>query len=228
MVVGNGLMAKTFSEYNSDDSVVVFASGVSNSIETKASSFKREFQLLQDTITQFPKSTLVYFSTCSIDDDTVKDRPYVKHKEELEHYIQAEAKNYLIFRISNVVGRQGNDNTIMNYLVNAVKNNFEISLWKNAERNLIDADDVKSIVDDVLQSNTVNQIINVATRESLLVGDIIAQIEKYLGIEAVVNTIDQGNSITINTTKISESLDKIELVKGSGLQYIFNLLKKYY
>nr|WP_321228531.1 NAD-dependent epimerase/dehydratase family protein [uncultured Psychroserpens sp.] len=222
-------MAKTFSNYSNNNSVVIFASGVSNSIETKASSFKREFQLLKETIVQFPDATLVYFSTCSIEDPTVADRSYVKHKLLLENYIQTQVKKYLIFRISNVVGLQGNDNTIMNYLVNSVKNNKEIPIWKNAERNLIDADDVKYIIDEVLiRKHFVNQTINVATRESLLVKDILAQIEKHLRVKAQVKIIDRGNSLAINTNAISKSLDEIESLKGTGLQYIYNLLEKYY
>lgn len=228
MVIGNGLMAKTFSDYNTLKDIVVFASGVSNSTETNDSEFKRELDLLKHTIANYPDSKLIYFSTCSIADNAVKDRPYVLHKLKLENYIENHARNYLIFRISNVVGFQGNEHTIMNYLVDSVRNNKEISLWKYAERNLIDADDVKSIVDDVIDSQLNNCIINVAARQSILVVQIIELIENYLGVKAKVNLIEKGNRLDIDTTKTSIFLDKIEKSKGAGTQYIYNLLKKYY
>ena len=228
MVVGNGLMAKTFSDYNNINDVIVFASGVSNSTETNPSKFKREYSLLIDTLKKYPDSKFIYFSTCSIDDEAVRNRPYVKHKLQLEDYIKSNAKNYLIFRISNVVGEQGNTNTIMNYLVHCVKNSIEIPLWRFAERNLIDADDVKIIVDDVIESQLSNRIVNVASRHNLRVISIVKEIEKYLNLEAKFNLLEKGNSLNIDTSQISLSLDKIEKIKGTGLQYIFNLLKKYY
>ena len=228
MVIGNGLMAKAFSDFNNDETVVVFASGVSNSTETKPSEFEREFNVLKETLRSYPTAKLIYFSTCSINDEAVKERPYVQHKMMLEQFIATHAIDYLIFRVSNVVGHQGNANTIMNYLVHAVRNSQEIQVWKHAQRNVIDADDVKLIVEDIIKSQLTNCIVNVASRDSISVFLIIKEIENYLGLKAKLKSIDKGNALHIDTTQISKSLDKIEKVKGAGLEYIFNLLKKYY
>ncbi|WP_299276334.1 NAD-dependent epimerase [uncultured Psychroserpens sp.] len=228
MVVGNGLMAKAFNDFSDREDIIVFASGVSNSTETKSSEFEREFNLLKKIITSFPDAKLIYFSTCSIEDNAVNQRPYVQHKLRLEQFIAEHVKNYLIFRVSNVVGHQGNIHTIMNYLVQSVKNSNTIEVWQHAERNLIDADDVKLIVEDINRSQLHNSIVNVASRHSILVVDIIKEIEDYLGKKAQLSFIDKGNSLQIDTTQISTTLDKIEKVNGSGLEYIYNLLKKYY
>ena len=228
MVIGNGLMAKTFNSYNNDEDIIIFGSGVSNSIETKSLEFEREYQLIKDTVAKYPNAKLVYFSTCSIDDDCVNERPYVKHKIRMEHHIVSHINNHLILRVSNVVGSQGNANTILNFLVDAVKSGNEIELWKFAERNLIDADDIKLIVDDVLKHNISNEIINIALRESVLVVAIVKQIESFLNTKAHIRFIDKGNSLQIDTSKIVASLDKIEELKGTKLQYINNLLLKYY
>ena len=133
-----------------------------------------------------------------------------------------------VCQISNVVGARGNVNTLMNYLVDCVKNSTEISLWKYAERNLIDVDDVKFIVDDIIASKLENSVINIASRNSLSVVNIVEEIEGFLGVDAKVDLINKGNSLNIDTSLISLSLDKIEDIKGVGLQYISNLLKKYY
>jgi nucleoside-diphosphate-sugar epimerase len=228
MVIGNGLMAKTFSDFNNRTDIIVFASGVSNSTEKNYLEFNREHNLLVDTLKKYPDSKFIYFSTCSIEDEAVKKRPYVKHKLQIEDYIKSNSKDFLIFRISNVVGDRGNAKTLMNYLVHCVKNSIEIKLWKYAERNLIDADDVKLIVKDIIENKVNNSVINIASRDSLSVESILKEIEKYFDIEAKVSLISKGNSLSIDTSEISLSLDKIENTKGVGLQYISNLLKKYY
>ncbi|TYA56644.1 NAD-dependent epimerase/dehydratase family protein [Formosa maritima] len=221
-------MAKAFSNYKTNKDVIIFAAGVSNSTETNVLEFQRETALLEATIKKHPNALLIYFSTCSIYDASVAHRPYVKHKIEIETYIKEHTKANLIFRVSNVVGPQGNAATILNYLVDAICHDVEIPLWKHAERNLIDKDDLKLIVENLIKSDVRNQTINVAFRESFLVSDIIKQIELFLNKKARFQVVEKGNSLKIDTTKISDSLDKIESIKGTGLQYIFNLLEKYY
>jgi len=52
MVIGNGSIAKVFKqEFENDDSVIIFASGVSNSNEKNLSEYQRETILLQNTLT---------------------------------------------------------------------------------------------------------------------------------------------------------------------------------
>lgn len=228
MVIGNGLLAQTFNSYKDDDEILIFASGVSNSTETDSFQFKREFELLKKTIEEYPNHKLVYFSTVSIEDSSVNNRPYVQHKMMLEDYIQQHTKTYLVFRISNVVGVKGNEHTILNYLVNAVKNELQIDLWKNAERNLIDADDLAFIVKSQLAKTIENKIVNVGVQKSLLVIDIVNQIEKYLNKKAIINLIDEGMGIEIDVSIIAEELKSIELKKGSGKIYVCYLLEKYY
>ena len=49
MIIGNGLIAKSLQEIDSEN-VLFFASGVSNSLETRDSEFEREYFLLKETI----------------------------------------------------------------------------------------------------------------------------------------------------------------------------------
>lgn len=229
MVIGTGLMAKAFKAYATHRDVVIFASGVSNSTETSCLAFEREYKLLQDTLLQFPKAKLIYFSTCSITDESVNERPYVTHKLNLEDYIVSHADDYLIFRVSNVVGFKGNAHTILNFLVSSVKTGSCIELWEHAERNLIDVDDVKLIVDGVLNANQLsNTIINIALGDSVLVKDIVAQIEVFFDLTANIRLIDKGNALSIDTDTISSYLEDIETRNGKGLDYIKHLLHKYY
>lgn len=228
MVIGNGLMAQTFLDFKNNQNVLIFASGVSNSMEYRQTEFNREFKLLKKTIIKYSKPKLIYFSTLSILDTTVNNSLYIEHKLNLEEYIKTSSLNYLILRVSNAVGPQENIHTIMNYLVNAVKSQTRIDIWLYAERNLIDKDDVKLIVNHLLKENSCNKIVNIATNESILVTRILKQIEVYLQKKAIINLISKGNKLDIDVNYIQPVLKKIEATNGKGIAYINYLLKKYY
>jgi nucleoside-diphosphate-sugar epimerase len=228
MVVGTGLLAKTFEAYNASKDILVFASGVSNSKETDPKAFKREFDLLKATNKAYPNAKLVYFSTVSITDASVNTSAYVQHKIMLENYITKHVNSFLILRTSNVVGAIGNPNTIMNFLVKAINEERPISIWSKAERNMIDVDDVFYIVDNLLMQKTNRVTINVATRNSVSVQSIVEEIEVFLGKKAIINSIEKGNSLPIDTSSISNLLFDIEAKSGNEKMYLKQLLIKYY
>ena len=62
MVIGNGLLANTFRKYEDSDSIIIFASGVSNSKEINKSEFKREFDLLKTMLVFKETKKIIYFS----------------------------------------------------------------------------------------------------------------------------------------------------------------------
>ena len=67
MIVGNGLIAKAFDNFK-DDKVIIFASGVSNSLEQRKQEFDREENILSNVINENPEKKIVYFSTCYFND----------------------------------------------------------------------------------------------------------------------------------------------------------------
>ena len=117
MVIGKGMMARAFSLYRSNNNVVVFASGVSNSRESSRKAFFRERNLLRECIATNGNKIIVYFSTWSIYDRMLKETPYVQHKIKMEKIIQRHAGTYLILRLPQVVGKT-NNRTLINYFYN--------------------------------------------------------------------------------------------------------------
>lgn len=228
MVIGNGLMAKTFEAYKTNPNVVIFASGVSNSTTTDPQEFKREQQLLEETLRKYPTQLLVYFSTCSITDKSVNANPYVLHKLAMETFLETNAQQYLICRVSNVVGPTGNPNTIVPFLVDAIQKNTQIQLWKYAERNLIDCEDVAIIVSQLLEQGTTNTIVNIANPEHITIPALVALIESHLDTKGTYEWIEKGNPLHIDTAAINEMWEKTVLQKGAGISYIKQLLNKYY
>lgn len=64
--------------------------------------------------------TVVYFSTYRIDDPSVENNQYVRHKKEMKELVRSSGNPYLIVRTSNIVGIADNPFTITNYLYSKI------------------------------------------------------------------------------------------------------------
>lgn len=225
MVIGNGMLAQKFAKYKSDLDIIIFASGVSNSLEKNSLEYLREAELLENIVTQNKDAVLVYFSSCSMYDPSAKETKYVLHKIALENFIQKNVKKYLIFRISQIVGNTTN-NTLINYLIKSIKAKNRIAIWKNSMRNLIDIDDVYSIVSYILDNKTeVNKVIHIANSQNMWILDIVKQIENILKISAIYDLEDKGAEYL----PIPNDLEKylFLLSEKFGNDYYLQLFKKY-
>jgi len=152
MIIGNGLVANGFKQYDSDD-IVIFASGVSHSAGNNAAEFLREAGLLKNIINQYPQKKLAYFSTCSVYDPAMQSSPYVLHKLAMENMLREEHKHFYIFRVSNLAGKTANPHTVLNFIFLHISGNIPFLLWKNAYRNIIDIEDAAMICHDILQTS---------------------------------------------------------------------------
>jgi len=214
MIIGNGLISNAFKEYSNNDDYLIFASGVSNSGEDRDSEFKREFLLIKEYITTYSK--FIYFST--INDGTSK---YFIHKRNIENYISSNSKNYLIFRLPNVVGNGGNVNNIFNYLNQKILND-EVIKVQDINRSLIDIDDVKKICEKCF--NIKNTILDISIIEEIKVIDIVNIISDELNKKTEVEII---GGISKNYTN-SQQVDNVIKILGIDKEsYTKKLIKKY-
>ncbi len=227
MVVGSGLIAHSFSAFANNKDILIFASGVSNSKTNVIADFEREYQLIRNTLGLYKDAIFVYFSTCSIYDPLVQSSAYVRHKLEIEEFLSSNANKYVIFRLSNVVGRSKNPHTITNFISNHFNENKKLPVWKNAERNLTDIDDVFSICNHVLNDyKHYNSIINIANPVNYKMIDIIAAFEKHLNKKIPLEFLDLGlhYEIPINETEFIWH----SLVQKKDLDYLDSIIYKYY
>lgn len=227
MIVGDGLVASAFAEFQSDDNIVIFASGVSNSKETDPAAFGREVDVLNACIEQHGGKRLVYFSTCSVTDPSLSRSPYILHKLAIEEIVRSRVKHYVIFRVSNIVGGTSNPHTVLNYLVRCIASGDEFHLWERAERNFIDIDDVRKIVSSALREDVFeNEIVNVANPKNTRIADVVGTIEEFLEKKAVCTREPSGGSPEIDISAITAiiSSNKIDFSDD----YVQNLLAKYY
>ncbi|MGV0956539.1 NAD-dependent epimerase/dehydratase family protein [Empedobacter falsenii] len=222
MIVGKGLIANLFTEVDLDE-VVFFASGVSNSSETRKGEFLREQNLVENTLANNPEKLFVYFSTCSIYDSSKYNSLYVLHKLHIEEIIKQKAKHFLILRVSNAVGRGGNPNLLMNYISRQILNDQELVVHQQATRNLIDVEDVKNITMKYIASKDWNKIINVAYTENFNILEIIEVFEQILFKKANKNIENKGEHYSIDVHELDYVFDL-----SDKTDYLHQLIEKYY
>lgn len=225
MIVGRGLIASIFKDSDRENTIF-FASGVSNSLETRPEQFLREENLINDTITKNQDKVFVYFSTCSIYDSSKTGSDYVLHKLKMEQLIKNSCNQFLILRVSNAVGNGGNPNLLMNYIVRAVKNNETINVHTKATRNLIDVDDIRNITFDILESRLLNRIVNVAYIRNYSVIEILEIVERFYNKKVNTNLIKSGSGYDINAPEIEQYF--IENNQVNKELYLYNILQKYF
>jgi len=223
MVIGNGLIATAFKSYVDNDKVVIFASGVSNSSETNDETFFKESTLLRGTLKKNKDKIIVYFS--SVFNCDRNKLVYMNHKRHMEEIISNSPNKFIILRLPQVIGAGGNPNTLVNFMVNKLKNNETIDVYKKAKRNLLDVEDVEKIVSKIL-SEKIFGIFDLNSIEPIFVEDIVNIIGKHLNITPDINLIaGHQHIIFAKNSIIFESLLKEIGINYNG--YTEFLIKKY-
>ncbi len=223
MIVGDGMLARACEAFENDPFVTIFASGVSNSSEVREEEFQCEFTLLAS---QPKEIKIVYFSTCSVNDPSVSDTPYLKHKIHMENYIKANFKEYLIFNLPTVVGITENTHTFFNWLVNKIKTGVRYQVFKNAYRYLLDADDVSLIVPFYLKKYIgMSKQIFIAQDNNISVVDIIHMVEDALGKKQEYELVDEGTKFEVDNGEFLE--DRIAIYGKINEHYTRDLTNKY-
>lgn len=225
MIIGNGLIASLFTDCDQEN-IIFFASGVSNSLETKKEEFLREENLIRKTIAENPNKVFIYFSTCSIYDSSKAESQYVLHKLKMEQIIIQLCPQYLILRLSNAVGNGGNPNLLMNYLVRSVKNNEIINVHTKATRNLIDVEDIKNITNQLIDKQYFNKIINIAYPENYTIIEILEIMEKFYQTKLYLNLVKSGSGYGIDTHDVESYFIQHALTNKET--YLHKILEKYY
>jgi nucleoside-diphosphate-sugar epimerase len=221
MITGSGLIAKSLQPIDTEE-ILYFASGVSNSLETRSSEFEREFSLLKDNMQSNKDSMLVYFSTLSVNDQSKQSSHYVLHKLQMEDFIKNNSENYLILRIGNIVGNGGNPNTLFNFLRNQITNDLPFVLHKKARRLLIDIDDIPRFF-EADYKNFRNQTINFSYPYYYSLKEIVEIMEQQLNKSAIYEEINEGDFYQVDfDQKIDSYFSKVD-----AIDYLKLMTKKY-
>ena len=226
MIIGNGLLAQAFNPYYYDTKeIIVFASGVSNSLCVDPKEYEREKQLLKSTAYRFKNhKAFIYFSTCSIYDISIKKSPYIIHKIQMERLVR-DCSNAYVYRLPQIASnRKGNSNNLLNFLYNSIKNETTIEIWKNAYRNIIDILDIPPIVSQLLRKKA--PVVNIANSTSHSILDILQIFEDTLGKNGSYKLVDKGSNFKIDTS-IMESFIKYTNIRFDD-KYLNRVMRRYY
>ena len=207
MIIGNGMLANAFApHYLNNSDICIYASGVSNSRCVDSAEFLRERDKLLNTIDEFKDiSTFVYFSTCSVNDPSAINTPYVKHKLAMEKIVSAHP-GYLILRLPQIAAKTGNPNNLLNSLHRHLNTGVEFTIWTNAYRNIIDIDDVVNIAIRLLADSKNRKLwINIANPVCTSIRDVVAAMELAVGATMKVCSVDHGAHYPIDITPILSS-----------------------
>ena len=117
-ITGNGTVARALVDR---EGFIFFASGVSNSSETREDEYKREESLLMQ---QDQSKHLVYFSTLSI---FYANNRYAEHKRHMEKVIMTYFDRYTIVRLGNL-SFGNNENHLIPFLRKKIKSNEPIDI----------------------------------------------------------------------------------------------------
>jgi nucleoside-diphosphate-sugar epimerase len=219
MIVGNGIIGNRFRFDFNDDDYLIFASGVSDSTEENLNEFYREENLLLDMIDKYPNLKLIYFSSMLCD---VNDNKYYNHKLNMESLIIKKSKRFLIFRLPQVIGNNGNVKNIFNFFINSIKNDELLKLKINTQRSLIDIDDIFKIVIYCIDKS--NQIINISHIEKVYVDYLVKTISESLNKSAKIEYIDGEPLMYFKNSPIVDEyisyIDKTDYTKKIIEKYI--------
>ena len=142
MIVGKGDIASVL---NDREGTIFFASGISNSNETRDSEFMREIELLDK---QDRTKCLFYFSSISVDDiQKIGSNKYLQHKLRMETLIKSNFENYNIIRIGNITWGS-NPNTFINYIKNKKSKGESVQI-KDEYKYIIDKDQLVMLTDNL-------------------------------------------------------------------------------
>lgn len=226
MIVGKGMIANAVKKIDNEN-YIFFCSGVSNSKELRDSEFEKEKTLLSKYYCK--DKCLVYFSSYFVGFDSYLKQEYYKHKLAMENLIKEKFTNYKILRLPQVVGFSKNSNTLTNYLYKSIVADMEIKVFKGVERNLIDIDDIVTLLKYInYNSLFINDTLNIISTKNFKIEKIIEELELIIGKKAI-KAFEETEE---NSFDVIIKYEILKLYKLLNIEfddeYLKNLIKKYY
>lgn len=208
IIIGNGMIAKSLARVDFGRPMLVLASGVSDSHETRPEAFEREVLVVRQAISSHPGYHVIYCSSCSVCSDI--DSPYTRHKMAMEELVQSKATACHIFRLPQVVGRVHN-RTLISYFVEAILMNRVLTVQTYATRYLLDVLDFARVASLMLRRNIgEGEPQNISSSMHVRVQDIVTEIGMLLNRTPDIEFEETGNSQAIDITLLHELLPEVD------------------
>jgi len=227
MIIGRGTIAQLLSKFSNREDVIIFASGVSNSLENDENEFQREINLLFQTINNIKDNqTFVYFSTINIFDPSLQENRYVLHKKNIEKIITSHLNEFIIIRTPILIARSNNPHLLVNYLIYHIKNKLEFVVFKNAYRYFINSIDFVNITENIINKMQIGIYNLVIHDKPYSVKNLVADIENLLKVKGIYEEIEKGAYYEVESNIKQFLEDSLIDHKNFDIKkYMYNSLK---
>lgn len=243
-IVGSGFLARHVSDAFGDrfPEVTALAAGVSSTSITSAKEFDRDAELLYEVLQRCRRQRrmLLYFSTASFamygapEAPAVESGPlcpptaYGRHKLALESSIQSAGVDYLILRVSHLVGRYQRPHQLLPGLVSQIQSGT-VTVYKGVSRDLLDIRDLMHATDRLLEAEVSNEVLNVVSGVPVPVERIVDGIEERLGTVAQRVHVTGPRAVLSTPVSLGRLEELIPEFKGErvGGDYLSRMLDDY-
>jgi nucleoside-diphosphate-sugar epimerase len=221
MIIGSGLIAKSFVNFKNQDNKIIFASGVSNSLEENDLEYQREINLLKNILKKNNDKKIIYFSTTSIFNTKSK---YTNHKLEIEKFIIQNFNNYCIYRLPQIIGKGGNRNNLINFLKQSIIDTKQILIFTDSLRSILDVKDLVALCSETCDLKDKN-ILNIAGIQFYKIEDIVKAISEKLNMNPILSFHrEKRDCYIVNSDEIDLAIKKLNINSNN---YIQNIINKY-
>jgi len=229
-IIGSGFLANQFRNHLKlikKLNICIYASGVSNSLCKDKFELNKDYKKIKEFVKTIGDKKLIYISSCSIFDPNRNKSSYIKNKLKIEKFIKKNFKYYVILRFPEIVGKNNNKNTLLNFLIYNISNSIKFTAFLNAKRNLLDVDDAIKISFFYLKFKKDVKEINIINPKFFYVSSIIKLIEENLSIKAIYL---KKKSKFVNwdiKSSINNNILKKTKIKFTN-KYLLKIIRKYY
>jgi nucleoside-diphosphate-sugar epimerase len=216
-IIGNGFLAHHLrSLEGAFPQVVTLAAGVPLPQNT-AAEYDRETALVNTAIERCraADNTLVFFSTAAAgmygNSSGIEDEPctpadrYGWHKLALEELIKRSGVRHLILRLTYIVGSHGRPDRLIPALADQLRSGA-VTVYRGAMRDLLDVTDLVRIIDGLLRTGAGEEVVNVASGESVPIARIVDHLEARLGVRAARTYVDVDAPHRVSVAKLRRLL----------------------
>ena len=198
-IIGNGFIARHLSDTFADrfPETTAFAAGVSATSVTDPAQFDREADLLYGMLRHCREEgrTALFFSTASYamygsaavpgveNGPLCPPNVYGRHKLALETAVRSAGVDFLILRLSHLVGSHQRSHQLIPALAQQIQSGA-VTVLDGAHRDLLDVRDLMDVIARLLADGVRGEAINVASGAPQPIESVVDGIEKRLGTTA--------------------------------------------
>lgn len=238
-VIGSGFLAGNLATLAaSHPGVVVAAFGVSVAAGIPEADFAREATRLYELISRCERwqEKLVFFSTASAamysipGEEGKEDGPvfpstaYGRHNLALEAVLAASPIDYLVLRLTHVVGPAQHAQMLVPSLVRQIQSGV-VRLYRGARRDLIDVADVVTVVDRLLTAGVSRTVVNVASGTAVPIERLVDHVEAELGVRADREYVSDVASQPVSIARLHRLVPEVAWIGCED--YYRQVLSKY-